>query len=80
MKKFKWTVEFSVDELWVVDGFDPDSTDFHEMICQALGDAYPSELGARLIKRPKDKDIAKAQGYTSIKKYRESNWKGRVKK
>lgn len=71
-KRFKWVVEFEVDETWVEDGFDL-STDERamSMLAEALPHATGSELRAKTIKSPTAKRIAKAQGYPTVKAYRE---------
>lgn len=66
MKKFKWTVEFTIDETWVADGFDLTSERAHDMICNELSSAYSHEVKARTISAPPAKDIATAQGFKSV--------------
>lgn len=61
-KKFKWTVEFEVDEVWVADGFDMDDEVAQAMISKWLSYSYPWETGARIVKSPTAKAIKKAQG------------------
>ena len=76
MKKFKWVVEFEVDESWVADGYDPDDEQMKEMLAQRLSGAYNHEIDAKIIKRPTDKSIVKAQGYgTAVEEYKFRNWK-----
>lgn len=72
MKKFKWTVEFTVDETWIADGFDLTNERAHDMLANDLSYAYAHELGARVIKSPDAEAIAKAQGYESAKAMRKS--------
>jgi len=62
-KRFKWTVEFTVDETWVADGFDLTDERAMEMLARDLGWAYEHELGAKVIKSPTRKSINVAQGY-----------------
>jgi len=62
-KKFKWVVEFTVDECWVADGFEMTDESAHLMIQNVLKFAYPSETSARVIKSPDKCEIRKAQGY-----------------
>lgn len=76
-KVFKWVIEFTVDETWVADGFDPDDEQAQAMLARTLTAAYNDELGAKVLKRPKDLDIAKAQGYRTVAAYRKANWKGK---
>lgn len=61
MKKFTWTVEFTVDETWVADGFDLDDERAHLMIQKDLAYAYPSETSAKVIKAPEHASILKTQ-------------------
>ena len=59
-KKFKWVVEFTVDEIWVVDGFDLTQQVAKEMIGTRLGWAYENETGAKILKHPTLKEINSA--------------------
>lgn len=63
MKQFKWTVEFTVSETWVADGFELTQGRALAMLANDLQYAYGAELGARIIKAPDRKDIRKVQGY-----------------
>ena len=69
MAKLKWTVEFSVDESWVADGFDLTDERALEMLNYDLGYAYTSELGAKVIKSPDKEKIARLQGYSNVREY-----------
>ena len=62
-RPFKWTVEFTVSEGWVADGFDLTAERAHAILEEALPYAYGHELGARIIKAPSRNSIRKAQGY-----------------
>jgi hypothetical protein len=62
-KKFRWTVEFTVDETWVADGFELTQERALEMLAKDLSYAYEHELGARIVSEPDQKAIRKAQGY-----------------
>ncbi len=62
-KKFKWTVEFTVDEIWVADGFDLDESRAEDMLSNDLSCATSSEMSAKIIKAPTKKSIRTAQGY-----------------
>lgn len=64
-KKFKWTVEFTVDETWVADGFELTQERALEMLARDLSFADDHELGARIVSAPDQKAIRKAQGYKS---------------
>lgn len=61
--RFKWTVEFEVDEVWVADGFNLDDERAQEMLLVDLGYARPHEVSAKVISAPDPKSIKKAQGY-----------------
>ena len=64
MKRFKWTVEFEVDECWVEDGFDINDDRALNMLASDLCHAnIGEELGARVIKAPDPAAIRKMQGY-----------------
>lgn len=66
MAKFKWTVEFEVDECWVADGFELTDERALDMLSHDLGWAnVNTELGAKVIKSPDQEKIAHAQGYQS---------------
>lgn len=75
-KKFKWVIEFEVDKTWVADGYDPDAIQIQDMILDTLPFAYPDQVKVKLLKRPKDADIAKVQDYRSVKRYRKAKWRG----
>ena len=62
--KFKWIVEFTVDETWVADGFNMTADRAKEMLHRDLGYAYSCELAAKIIASPDEDKIAKCQGYT----------------
>ena len=64
-RKFRWVVEFTVDRVWVEDGFNLTDDRALQMLENDLQQAYGYELGARVIEAPDQKEIAKAQGYTS---------------
>lgn len=64
MSKFKWTVEFTIDETWVADGFDLTTERAQRMIEKELGWARSTEVHAKTVKAPDPKSIRKAQGYT----------------
>ncbi len=68
MAKLKWTVELSVDESWVADGFDLTEERAGEMLAGALPYAYNHELDARIIKAPDALRVAQLQGYSDAKK------------
>lgn len=57
MKKFKWRVEFEIDETWVADGFNLTEDVAKEMIENYLGWAHPSETAAKIVSSPPEKDI-----------------------
>ena len=62
--KLKWTVEFEVDTVWVADGFDLTDDRALDMLAHDLSHANIGlELGAKVIKAPKARDIRRLQGY-----------------
>lgn len=65
MAKFKWTVEFTVDEVWVADGFEIDKDRALDMIATTLPHSVSTEFNARIIAKPPADKIARAQGYKS---------------
>jgi hypothetical protein len=63
-KAYTWTVQFTVSETWVEDGFN--LTDEHalDMLAKTLSYAYiDRELAAKVVQAPDPKDIRRAQGY-----------------
>ncbi len=66
MTTFKWTVEFTVAECWIADGFNLTAERALEMMASDLGYANTgTELGARIIKAPKLSALLKAQGFSN---------------
>jgi hypothetical protein len=63
-KRYKWTVQFEVDAVWVADGFDLDDDRALAMLAADLSYAnIGTELGAKVVKAPDPKAIRKEQGY-----------------
>lgn len=62
-KKFKWVVEFQVDESWIADGFEMTDEVAFEMLSNQLGFAHYDELRAKVIKKPTGKSIRRMQRY-----------------
>jgi hypothetical protein len=69
MAKFKWTIEIEVDETWVADGFDATDERMHSMLAHHLPYAYGHELKAKVLARPADEAVAKAQGFRNVAEY-----------
>lgn len=64
MRKFKWMVQFEVDEIWVADGFQMTDQRALNMLAHDLDYAnMDTELHARVVAGPELLDVAKAQGY-----------------
>lgn len=63
MNKFKWVVEFEVDEVWVADGFNLTKERAEDMIFNDLGYADVTEIKVKILKSPDKNKILKAQGY-----------------
>lgn len=72
-KKIKWTVEFSIDESWVADGFTLDKEEAERMIQERLPYSYGHETSARIVAKPDDKTLAKIQGFDSVQAFRRAN-------
>lgn len=62
MKKFKWTVEITVDETWVADGFDLTDERAHAIVCNDLSYAFGHEIKCKVIARPSMAEVNIAQG------------------
>ena len=59
-----WTVELSVSDNWVADGFELTDERALDMLASDLTFAYKgTELQAKVIKAPSKEQIAKLQGY-----------------
>ena len=65
-KTFKWTVEFTVSEKWVADGFDLTDDRAQDIIQSVLGWATETEVQGRVISAPDPRRMAKAQGFASV--------------
>ena len=62
--KLKWIVEFSVDKIWISDGFDLTEERALDMLANDLRYAHiDTELGAKIIQKPSQRTIRKLQGY-----------------
>jgi len=61
--KFKWTVEFEIDPVWVADGFNLTDENANLMILSFLSFARSDEVNAKVIKAPDPALIRKEQGY-----------------
>lgn len=72
---YKWLVEISVDPTWVADGFDDDRA--HAMVAHDLRYAYGHEFACKVLARPPAEEVAKEQGFASVKEYLHS--RGRKK-
>ena len=72
MAKLTWTVELSVDESWIADGFDLTEERALEMLNTTIPYAYGHELEVKIIKSPKTIKIAKLQGYRTVQEYKAS--------
>ncbi len=77
--KFKWTVEFTVDESWVADGFIMTDHRAHDMLANDLQSAYSHEIHAKVIKHPDLKRVAKVQGYNNDIEVKQTIESGRFK-
>jgi hypothetical protein len=75
MKRFKWTIEISVDESWVADGLDlQDGQDLADRLRHGILTFAPlSDMEAKVIKGPAREAIAKVQGFKSVADMDECN-------
>lgn len=64
---FTWTVEISIAECWVADGFELTAERAHDIMCRELGWARGTEIECRVISAPDQKRIRVAQGYKDEK-------------
>ncbi len=63
MAKIKYIVELAIDEKWIADGFNiRDKHDVIHILQNVLPYAYASELGGRVISKPRANIIKKLQG------------------
>lgn len=62
-KWFKWTVEFSVHQTWVEDGFELTDERAKDLIENALPHSYSHETKATVLLAPLAEEIAKVQGH-----------------
>ena len=62
---FRWTVEIEVSRNWIEDGFNLSAAELRDAILATLlRDAYHSEVGVRVLKRPRPDTILAAQSLT----------------
>ena len=62
-RKFKWTVEFTVDRTWVEDGFNLCPETVEKMLDAVLAYAYSHERSGKVLSAPALDEILSAQGY-----------------
>lgn len=62
MGKLKWIVEFSVDKVWVEDGFNLTKERAENMLRNDLQFANSQEVKAKIVSAPSKKLINKIQG------------------
>jgi hypothetical protein len=67
MAKLTWTVEISVEKLWVSDGFELTDERAQDMVLNDLQFAMGHEVKCKVIKTPDREIVAKLQGYKSYK-------------
>ena len=56
-----WVVKISIDESWIVDGFEVTEENVKEAMQYCLPYAYDSEIKTKIMKRPDRKVIDKLQ-------------------
>ena len=67
MSKFRFTVEFEIDQVWIADGFFLTADIALEMLGRELDFAnVGEELDARMVKVPNLERVVRAQGYSSV--------------
>lgn len=62
-RPFTWVVSFTVDPLWVQDGFSLTDERAYEMLSSELSHAHGDEFSARVLNAPSALQIARIQGY-----------------
>lgn len=78
-KKFKWIVEFQVDEVWVMDGFDFTDQRALDMLSHDLSYAnIGTELDARVLLSPRAMSVAAKQGYTNANQVKKERREGQL--
>lgn len=71
---YTWTLKVSVSETWVEDGFEFGSDEeAHERFSSMLTHAHSHEYKVAVVGKPSDADVAKAQGFRTVREYLESN-------
>jgi hypothetical protein len=74
MSKFRFTVEFEIDQVWIADGFFLTAETALEMLGAELNFAnVGEELDARMVKVPNLERVAKAQGYSDAAHMKSEN-------
>ena len=66
MAKLTWTVEISVERLFVADGFELTDERAQDMVLNDLQFAGSHEVTCKVIKAPDPEKVAKVQGYKSL--------------
>jgi len=59
--KCRWTVQFSVSDNWIADGFELTQEDVERMIQERIPYAYPHEVTAEIRRAPDAIDLAEAE-------------------
>lgn len=60
---FSWTVRFTVDPLWVADGFTLSDERALHMLAKEIGGGSSEELQASVLVSPLPADLVRMQGY-----------------
>ncbi len=68
-KFYKWTVEIEVAAEWVADGVDLTSTNMHDIMTGAFPHVYSHEIKCKTTSAPPNEEIAKEQGFPSVKEF-----------
>lgn len=72
MKRFKWIVEIEIDKHWVEDGFNITKDSIKDRVAHMVPFANSFEYSGKVLASPPEREIAKAQGYKTLKEYRKS--------
>lgn len=71
---YVWTIELRVSETWVEDGWElHDHEQAKERVANMIPFAHNYEFDVKVVGKPKDRDVATAQGFKTVKAYKESN-------
>lgn len=67
-KRYTWTVQITIDPVWVADGFNITNERAHDIIAHALPHANGHEFSAKVLSAPDPMQIKCEQG-TAVEGY-----------